>query len=335
MHVVPEDKRKLLELVLKTKRNELFRLKGNDGNTVYINESGLYSLILRSKLESAKEFKRWVTSQVLPSIRMLTISMMSKCGYTDKELLEYIEKHNDEIECELNGEVYEEPKKHKSNFCIDCKLRKIVDYERSTSVCTKCGVFEYFPMHVMSYNHSMKPSRRKCIYKRYDNFKVILNQFFYGGKRVVPDDIMETIRDEIHDETNILYSYEIPITIPILECILKRKGLTRYKDSIYFIYFKLSGVPFTHITTKEYNMVLNVFNVVSNIYNKYKPKGRKSFLNYSFVLKKILIILGKVEYAKYIPKLKTNSKQKELDRVWELITKDPEWVAALQKQKIV
>lgn len=34
-----------------------------------INESGLYSLILSSKLESAKEFKHWVTSEVLPSIR--------------------------------------------------------------------------------------------------------------------------------------------------------------------------------------------------------------------------------------------------------------------------
>ena len=38
------------------------------GMTV-INESGLYSLILSSKLESAKRFKRWVTSEVLPSIR--------------------------------------------------------------------------------------------------------------------------------------------------------------------------------------------------------------------------------------------------------------------------
>ena len=37
--------------------------------SILINESGLYSLILRSKLEKAKEFKRWVTSVVLPSIR--------------------------------------------------------------------------------------------------------------------------------------------------------------------------------------------------------------------------------------------------------------------------
>ncbi len=34
-----------------------------------INESGLYSLILSSKLETAKKFKRWVTSEILPSIR--------------------------------------------------------------------------------------------------------------------------------------------------------------------------------------------------------------------------------------------------------------------------
>ncbi|NTR84679.1 phage antirepressor [Enterococcus faecium] len=37
--------------------------------TTIINESGLYSLILKSKLPSAKKFKRWVTSEVLPQIR--------------------------------------------------------------------------------------------------------------------------------------------------------------------------------------------------------------------------------------------------------------------------
>ena len=260
-----------------------------------------------------------------------TISMMSK---TDEELLEYINEHSDEIECELNGEEYEEPKKCDRCFCMGCKLRKTVDYERSILVCTKCGVFEYYPVYVTSYNHMMKPSRRKCIYKKLDNFKVILNQFFYGGKRAVPDDMMETIKDEIHDETNILYPYEIPLTIPILECILKRNELTRYKDSIYFIYFKLSGVPFPHITAKEYNTILSVFNVVSSIYDKYKPKGRKSLLNYSFVLKKLLIMRNMDQYAKYIPPLKTHSKQKELERLWCLITKDPEWSVALRKRKI-
>ncbi|MBR5194320.1 MAG: phage antirepressor KilAC domain-containing protein [Bacteroidaceae bacterium] len=42
---------------------------GRKNHVVFINESGLYSLILSSKLESAKRFKRWVTSEVLPAIR--------------------------------------------------------------------------------------------------------------------------------------------------------------------------------------------------------------------------------------------------------------------------
>lgn len=48
--------------------NESLSSLGQRGGWL-INESGLYSLILSSKLESAKAFKRWVTSEVLPSIR--------------------------------------------------------------------------------------------------------------------------------------------------------------------------------------------------------------------------------------------------------------------------
>ncbi|WP_161944771.1 Bro-N domain-containing protein, partial [Streptococcus suis] len=42
---------------------------GGIQDMIIINESGLYSLILSSKLPQAKEFKRWVTSEVLPQIR--------------------------------------------------------------------------------------------------------------------------------------------------------------------------------------------------------------------------------------------------------------------------
>ncbi|WP_330942554.1 phage antirepressor [Streptococcus anginosus] len=46
-----------------------FGTSGQDREMIIINESGLYSLILSSKLPQAKEFKRWVTSEVLPTIR--------------------------------------------------------------------------------------------------------------------------------------------------------------------------------------------------------------------------------------------------------------------------
>ena len=43
--------------------------KNEQGGSIFINESGLYSLICGSKLESARAFKRWVTKNVLPPIR--------------------------------------------------------------------------------------------------------------------------------------------------------------------------------------------------------------------------------------------------------------------------
>ena len=263
------------------------------------------------------------------------VSRMSKSGYSDMELLEYINEHFDEIECELNGDEFPVSKKHKRNFCIDCNLEMLIDYQQSILVCTNCGVFEYYPVYVSSYNHTMQPLRRKCIYKRSDNFKVILNQFLCIQNQKVPDEVIRTIWNQINNKDNLLYNYTIPLTIPILECILKRNKMIKYKNSIYFIFFKLKSQPLPYITITEKDMMLNMFNVVSNIYDKYKPKDRKSFLSYPFALKQILIVLGKNDYAKYISPLKTNSKQKELERIWKLITKDPEWVAALQKRKIV
>ena len=51
------------------KLTERFVLSGQNREAILINESGLYSLILSSKMSNAKKFKRWVTSEVLPSIR--------------------------------------------------------------------------------------------------------------------------------------------------------------------------------------------------------------------------------------------------------------------------
>lgn len=51
------------------KLTERIVLSGQNREVIIINESGLYSLILSSKLPNAKKFKRWVTSEVLPAIR--------------------------------------------------------------------------------------------------------------------------------------------------------------------------------------------------------------------------------------------------------------------------
>lgn len=60
---------------------------GGKQKITFINESGLYALILSSKLESAKRFKHWVTCEVLPSIRKQGGYLMLKQGETDEQLM--------------------------------------------------------------------------------------------------------------------------------------------------------------------------------------------------------------------------------------------------------
>ncbi len=51
------------------KGTQIVRTPGGNQNVIVINESGIYSSILRSRKPEAKQFKKWVTSEVLPSIR--------------------------------------------------------------------------------------------------------------------------------------------------------------------------------------------------------------------------------------------------------------------------
>jgi len=53
----------------------------------FVNESGLYALILSSKLPTAREFKHWVTSEVLPSIRRQGGYMVARADESDEEIL--------------------------------------------------------------------------------------------------------------------------------------------------------------------------------------------------------------------------------------------------------
>lgn len=87
MHVDDEDKK------LNDKTSPSF---GQRGATL-INESGLYSLVLSSKLESAKRFKRWITAEVLPALRR-TGSYVLNIPQTLPEALrayaDEVEQHN-------------------------------------------------------------------------------------------------------------------------------------------------------------------------------------------------------------------------------------------------
>ena len=75
---------------------------GRSQNTPIINESGLYSLVLSSKLPTAKKFKRWVTNEVIPSIRKhgayMTPETLEKVLLSPDTLMQLAQNLKDEQE---------------------------------------------------------------------------------------------------------------------------------------------------------------------------------------------------------------------------------------------
>lgn len=71
------------------KTTALIQVSGSNykTNAVFINESGLYALILSSKLESARRFKHWVTAEVLPTIRKQGGYMVARADESDEVIM--------------------------------------------------------------------------------------------------------------------------------------------------------------------------------------------------------------------------------------------------------
>lgn len=93
-------------VALEDKLTRRFTDSGQNREMYVINESGLYCLILSSRLESAKKFKHWVTAEVLPSIRKTGGYIANQENMTESELVakallvvhKQLEERNREIE---------------------------------------------------------------------------------------------------------------------------------------------------------------------------------------------------------------------------------------------
>lgn len=107
---------------------------GRKQETILINESGLYSLILSSKLESAKRFKHWVTSEVLPSIHKSGGYIAGQEQMTDSELMakallvaqKQIEERNAQIERMKPKEVFADAVSASQTTILIGELAKLI-----------------------------------------------------------------------------------------------------------------------------------------------------------------------------------------------------------------
>lgn len=136
---------------------------GREQETIFINESGLYALIFGSKLESAKKFKKWVTSEVLPSIRKTGTYVMPQT--TDGKIALLAQGHT-----ELKAEV-DEIKADLESLKMDLPILP-VEADRITEAVRKKGV------SIMGGKQSSAYSNRGLRQKVYNNLYANLKYNF-------------------------------------------------------------------------------------------------------------------------------------------------------------
>ena len=143
--------------------------------TTFINESGLYSLILGSKLDSTKKFKRWVTSEVLPSIRKTGSYSVSQqqssyqIPQTFSEALQLaadIQKENERLALE-NKKQAKEVTKLNSKIENDApKVEMYNDLINSHDCISTTELAKIYKMSTMKFNAEM---RTHGLYRALDN----------------------------------------------------------------------------------------------------------------------------------------------------------------------
>lgn len=116
---------------------------GRMQNTPIINESGLYSLILSSKLPNAKKFKRWVTSEVLPAIRKTgSYSIQSKPdSYTIEDPAARARRWAEEYEEKKALEAKIEEQKPLVEYAEHIQASKdVIDMKSMAKLASKNGI---------------------------------------------------------------------------------------------------------------------------------------------------------------------------------------------------
>ncbi len=154
---------------------------GQSRMMTFINESGLYSLILSSKLESARRFKHWVTSEVLPAIRKQGGYMVVRADDSNEEIYkrslqiahEAIDRRDAEIaQLRPKADYVNEVLESVSCFTTSqiAKGMCMTAQELNRLLCQHCIQFGKSGQYMLYADYARKGLARNRIFKYYDTY---------------------------------------------------------------------------------------------------------------------------------------------------------------------
>jgi hypothetical protein len=191
----------------------------------------------------------------------------------------------------------------------------------SEGMCYECGIFFDTPVFEVSDLHNYKVHQKRD-YKKLDHFKEVLNQFQGKEMRDIPEEVIQCIRARIPD--NIEQITDLT-GVNITRCILRQSKLTKYIENAHYIWAMASNRQPPYIEKLVEDKLVRYFKAIVQVYEPLKGQKRNSFLNYYYVLYKLLHLMKEYELLPYIPLLRTKQRIREHDRMWRRICDELDW----------
>jgi uncharacterized Zn finger protein (UPF0148 family) len=207
--------------------------------------------------------------------------------------------------------------------CPECKTEMTIHQHDGLIVCTACGVSNELLLDTdkPNYKEPIQTSKNYTAYKRKNHLNERINQFQAKETIDIPNEIYEEIKQEIKK----LRLDNDSINHKVMRDILKKLGHNKYYEHItHIICFLTSKLPIT-ITREAEHKIDMMFEEIQEPFEIFKPKNRKSCLNYNYLMHKFFELLELDDYLIYFPLLKNREKLQEVDSTWKQICDYLNW----------
>jgi len=196
-------------------------------------------------------------------------------------------------------------------LCPECR-------EPMETMCEECCIFHDKPELSVTdlYNYQAKPQR---FYNRQDHFKELLGQFQGCEGKAIPREIKEKITNAV----------PLQATTEDVKTAMRKLKLTKYIENFDCVLFTITGIEPPRIPKLMQNKLIRLFYEIDRVYQIVSKEQRNSFLNYCYVLFKLLDLMDQTELLPKVPLLKTRLRLKQRDSVWKKTCEELSWTLKL------
>ncbi len=209
-----------------------------------------------------------------------------------------------------------------TDICQFCHQGEMIPIEsEGIMVCNQCAKQVVFLIDNEKPSYK-EPPKEACFYayKRINHFREILAQFQAKETTCIPDNVLESIKQQIKKERIEISQF----TDKKAKEIMKKLGFNKYYEHIPFIKDKL-GIKPPVMTPDLEDRLCNLFMEIQGPYAKFCPDDRVNFLNYYYTVYKLCELLGRREFLPFFPMLKDREKRIEQDQIWKKICIELDW----------